>query len=444
MRHVLILGAGKSASVLIEYMLSEAEAEDWIVTVGDVSPETALQKIGGHARGKAIAFDAEDASSKEKCIAEADIVISLLPPSMHVSVAEICVRLGKSFVCASYVDAAMRTLHDDAVRNHVLLLNECGLDPGIDHMSAMHMLHAVKAAGGEILSFESYTGGLIAPESDTNPWHYKFTWNPRNVVLAGQGTAKFLLHGTFKYVPYQALFTRYDILEVPGYGTFEGYPNRDSLGYREIYGLEEVRTLVRGTLRKRGFCDAWNVFVQLGMTDDGYVLEGMQGKTWIDFTNSFLPEQTSDTENTFAAYTHIDPRGEIMEKMRWLGLFEYRSLPSGKHSPAQYLQILLEEKWKLEPDDKDMCVMLHVMEYSLSGKKYRRQSSMVVCGTDNVHTAMAKTVGLPAGIAAKNILNGVIRATGVHIPVDADMYIPILQELAAHGIQFTEEVSEIE
>lgn len=442
MQHILILGAGKSATVLIEYLLGRADTHDWMVTIGDLDIQTAAHKAGGHARGKAIYFNADDPALVDQCIREADIVVSLLPAFVHPVIARACVAHGKHFVSASYVSDAMHALHAEATAKQITLMNEIGLDPGIDHMSAMHMIDEVKAAGGQITSFTSYTGGLIAPESDNNPWNYKFTWNPRNVVLAGQGTAKYLSEHQYKYIPYHQLFRTAIAMEVPGYGVFEGYANRDSLGYREIYGLQDTGTIIRGTLRKAGFCAAWDVFVQLGMTDDSYTIENIGSFTWAQFTEAFLPHGTNTLAERLRTYLQIaDP--VVMEKLHWLGLFEQTPIfdtpQQQAYTPAQILQRLLESKWSLEPGDKDMCVMMHIMEYTLNGKRFRRNSSMVAIGADEVHTAMAKTVGLPAAIATEFILSGKINRRGVVVPVTADIYTPILELLAeAHGVQFLE------
>lgn len=443
MKNILILGAGKSATVLIDYLLEQAAILDFTITLGDLDEQLAQQKLNGNTRGKAVYFNSQDTTIREKCIASADLVVSLLPAFLHPVVAKDCVRLKKHFVSASYVGDEMRALHQDAVDAGIILLNEIGLDPGIDHMSAMKMIDEVKHLGGNITCFESYTGGLIAPESDNNPWNYKFTWNPRNVVLAGQGTAKFLQDNTYKYIPYHQLYTRYDILAIPNYGEFEGYPNRDSLAYRKIYGLENTATIVRGTLRKRGFCDAWNVFVQLGMTDDSYVMENAHTFTWQTFTRAFIPGNNSNIQEALANYLQLTDK-VILEKLNWLGLFDDTPVfatpqPEKQYTPAQILQHLLEQKWSLSPGDKDMCVMMHVMEYTLNNVHYKMESSMVAIGKDEVYTAMAKTVGLPAAIATKMILTGDIKKTGVVIPVSPDIYQPVLKELADnYAIQFVE------
>jgi saccharopine dehydrogenase-like NADP-dependent oxidoreductase len=438
MKKVLILGAGKSSTSLIDYMLAHAHEKDWMIYVADVNLQAAEEKVNGHVKGKAIFFDVQDDQLRRNVIAESDLVLSLMPAHLHSNVAADCVQMRKHFVCASYVSDVMLALHKEAQQQNVMLLNEMGLDPGIDHMSAMKMIDDIREKGGNITAFESYTGGLIAPQYDTNPWNYKFTWNPRNVVLAGQGTAKFLQHGALKYIPYQKLFSRFDILEVPGYGQFEGYPNRDSLKYRDAYKLQNVQTLVRGTLRKKGFCEAWDVFVQLGMTDDSYQMENLSAYSWNDFITAFLPASTLPAKENLKLYLQIS-EPTILEKLEWLGIFSDEKLKHDTGTPARVLQTLLEEKWKLEDNDKDMCVMLHVMEYELSGKLYRMQSSMVALGEDAHRTAMAKTVGLPMGIAAKMILQGNFAMRGVCVPVYKEIYSPVLKELETqHDIRFTD------
>lgn len=430
MKNILLLGAGKSSSALITYLLDHAPEHHWKLIVGDLSMEAAQQKIQGNKYAKAIYFNVEDQQLRTKVIAQSDIVISLLPPNLHAKVAKECVKQKKHFACASYVSNEMQRLNKAAKENDVILLNEIGLDPGIDHMSAMKIMNEKRDEGAKILSFESYTGGLIDPEFDTNPWNYKFTWNPRNVVLAGHGTAKFLHNKKFKYIPYHKLFSRYDILHVDGFGEFEGYPNRDSLKYRTAYGLQDAQTIVRGTLRKKGYCDAWNLFVQLGMTDDSSPMENVDQFTWKEYTESFLPFSNLPVKNELQKYLNITDEN-LMNKLEWLGIFSDEKIHISSATPAQILQKLLEEKWKLEEGDKDMCVMLHLMEYLTSkGKKMRMQSTMVSIGLDENHTAMARTVGLPLAIAVKRILQNEITERGVVIPISSQFYIPVLEELA--------------
>ncbi|MBC7438437.1 MAG: saccharopine dehydrogenase NADP-binding domain-containing protein, partial [Flavobacterium sp.] len=277
MRNILIIGAGRSASSLIKYLLDKSDQENLHLTIGDLSLSLAQQKTNNHQNATAIALDICDENQRKTEIQKADIVISMLPAHLHIEVAKDCIAFKKHLVTASYISDAMQALDEDAKANNLIFMSEVGLDPGIDHMSAMKIIDEIRAKGGKMILFESFCGGLVAPESDNNLWNYKFTWAPRNVVLAGQGgAAKFIQEGTYKYIPYHKLFRRTEFLEVEGYGKFEGYANRDSLKYRSIYGLEDVLTLYRGTIRRVGFSKAWNMFVQLGMTDDTYLIDNSE------------------------------------------------------------------------------------------------------------------------------------------------------------------------
>ena len=444
MKRILVIGAGKSTSVLIEYLLDQAQQHDWHVHVVDQDEEAARTRVGGHERGSTGTFQAGDEAKRKKLVGEADLVVSMLPAFLHGPVAEACVHFGKHFVSASYVSSEVRLLHEAADRRGVTLLSEMGVDPGIDHMSAMEGLDALRDQGARITAFETFTGGLVAPDYDDNPWHYKFTWNPRNVVLAGQGGVKFLHNGRHKYIPYHKLFSRWEPLSIPGYGDFEGYPNRDSLKYRHHYGLYDVDTIYRGTLRRPGFCRAWDCLVQLGLTDDGYEIEDLEDMTYRDFVNAYLwYDEDMSVELKIRAYLKLDMNSPEFDKLAWLGLFEERPIGLDKGSPARVLQKLLEEKWALGDDDKDMIAMLHKTEYELDGKRYRTQSSMVTLGADPVRTAMARTVGLATGIGAKLILTGGISRRGVVIPTVKDVYGPVLAELKDFDIRFEEQKEEV-
>ena len=320
----------------------------------------------------------------------------------------------------------------------LLFLNECGLDPGIDHLSALKIIHEAQSRGEAIRSFKSYCGGLLAPESEDNPWKYKFTWNPRNVVLAGQGMSKFLEHGEVKLVPYQQLFKRVETIHFPGLGDFDGYPNRDSLNYQAIYGLEQVNTLLRGTLRRAGFCKAWDVFVQLGMTDDTASLQFPVGSTYRQFFNTFLPWSDQLTIEEKLAELIPDLDFSTFEKLQWLGFFEQKLLPKTEGSPAQLLQAILEEQWALQPADRDLIVMQHQFEIQTQTGIKKIISSLVEEGQDGVYTAMAKTVGLPLAIAVDLFLKGKISLRGLQLPVVPELYLPILEALEKEGIRFEE------
>ncbi|MCB0790473.1 MAG: saccharopine dehydrogenase NADP-binding domain-containing protein [Flavobacteriales bacterium] len=442
MRKVLIIGAGRSASSLIRYMIDHAPSEDWRLTVADKDIAHVRSVIGqGSEVAEAVAFDATDGSLRARLIEAHDLVISMLPPSLHLGVVRDCLRIGRHAITPSYVPDEMWSLDAEAKTRGLVLLNELGLDPGIDHMSAMRILDRIRAEGGRMMAFESYCGGLIAPESDTNPWGYKFTWNPRNVVLAGQGgMARYIKDGEYKYVPYHKLFQRTVRIAVPHYGAYDGYANRDSLRYRRHYGLDEVPTLVRGTLRKAGFCTAWDVFVQLGCTDDSFIMELPKNATWQDFLMAFLPHDVErGPRENLAHYLGLDPKGEIMAKLEWLGLFGRGRIQDPQRSPAAILQSLLEEKWQLLPGDRDMVVMWHRFRYTVDDRQLELQASLVSEGESEQHTAMSRTVGLPVAIAAKLVLNGQIAQRGVLMPIAEEIYAPVLHELEDLGIRFLEE-----
>ncbi len=444
MQKVVLFGAGLSSSVLIDYLLENAAKEDWKIRVGDMNLALAQKKVNGHELGEAFEFNVTNSIQRLNEISQADIVISMLPAHMHVDVAKECIALKKPMVTASYVSDAMQELHEEAIKAGVTIMNEIGVDPGIDHMSAMRVLDEIRENGGKMLQFESFTGGLVAPESDNNPWNYKFTWNPRNVVLAGSGGAvKFKQEGLYKFIPYHQLFRRTEIVEIPEYGRFEGYANRDSLKYREAYGLKDIPTIYRGTFRRPGFCRAWDVFVKLGATDDSYIMEGTENMTHRQFLNSFLAYNITDSvELKLMHYLKIEIDSDIMYKLTWLGMFDETPIGLVNATPAQILQHILEKKWQMEEHDLDMIVMYHLFGYELNGEKHQRESFMVIKGDDKVHTAMAKTVGLPVGIAAKMILTGKITKPGVLIPIAKEVYNPVLDELEHHGIVFKEKVGE--
>ena len=441
MKKILVIGAGRSAVTLIKYLLDNSIANNWQVTVADFSIELAETAVANHENGKAIFFNVTDEIQRKTEIENADIVISMLPASLHITVAKDCISLGKNLVTASYVSPEIADLDEMAKQAGVILLNEIGLDPGIDHMSAMQVIDEIKENGGELTSFKSFCGGLVHPDYDTNPWNYKFTWNPRNVVLAGQGTAQYIKQGKYKYIPYTKLFERTEVMEVLDAGEFEGYANRDSLGYRSAYGLDDIPTLFRGTLRRKGYCKAWNMFVQLGMTDDTYKVENSENLTYRSFINLFFPYNNElSVEQKFCSYLNLSQDSEEFSKIEWLGVFKNTIVGLKDASPAQILQKICEEKWTLDTEDKDMIVMQHQFEYVQNGEQKKLNSSLLVFGDDPRYTSMAKTVGLPVAIAAKLILNGKINSTGVKIPTTKDIYIPVLKELEDNGINFVEEL----
>ncbi|MEZ4779789.1 MAG: saccharopine dehydrogenase C-terminal domain-containing protein [Flavobacteriaceae bacterium] len=441
MRHILIIGAGRSATSLIQYLLNKSTSENLFITIGDLSEESAQKFTQGHPNAKGIQFDVFNEQQRSEVIQQNDLIISMLPAHFHMEAAKDCLKYGKHMVTASYVSKEMQAIDDAVKEKGLVFMNEIGVDPGIDHMSAMKVIDDIRGQGGKMLLFESFTGGLIAPESDDNLWHYKFTWNPRNVVLAGQGgAAEFIQEGTYKYIPYHRLFRRTEFMDIEGYGRFEAYANRNSLKYRSIYGLDDILTLYRGTMRHVGFSKAWNMFVQLGMTDDSYTIPNSENLSYRAFVNLFLPYSPTDSvELKMRHNLKIDQDDVMWDKLEELDLFNSNKFIGIKNAtPAQALQKILMDKWTLKPDDKDMIVMYHKFGYEVHGEKKQIDSSMVLIGEDQTYTAMAKTVGLPVAIAALKILNKEITTPGVQIPITKEVYTPILEELETFGITFNE------
>lgn len=439
MRTLLVLGAGRSSGALVEYLLDQSVACDWRVIVGDMVFAAAGKAVGNHERGAAVVCNPDDYDSSLRLIEGADLVISLLPPSLHFKVAKLCLHAGRHLLTASYVTDEMKELHADARKAGLLFLNECGLDPGIDHMSTMEMTNGIRAEGGHVVSFESFTGGLIAPDTDPdNPWRYKFTWNPRNVVTAGQqGNAEYLMDGIDQSVPYGKLFTTTTSFGLDYPGELEGYPNRDSMKYIPLYRLEGVKTMIRGTLRYKGFCSAWNVLVQLGCCrDDTGEMNGVHAMTHLDFIETFLEKGDLPAEGRLAKQVGIPIDGHDMTCLRWSGFFTNEPVGLDSGTPARVLEHILMKKWRLRDSERDMVVMLHRVGYLLDGRQHTRQVCMTLTGTKE-HTAMATTVGLPLGMAAKLLLEDKIRQRGVVIPVGKEFYEPILHSLASRGIVFT-------
>ena len=442
MRSILIIGAGRSASSLIRYLLAKSESENLHLVVADLSLALAEKKTQQHPNATPIALNIFNTEERKAAIEKASIVISMLPAHLHIEIAKDCLVYKKHLVTASYISDAMQALDEEAKKNNLIFMNEIGLDPGIDHMSAMKVIDEIRSKGGNMLLFESFCGGLVAPECDNNLWNYKFTWAPRNVVLAGQGgAAKFIQEGTYKYIPYGTVFRRTEFLEVEGYGKFEAYSNRDSLKYRSIYGLDDILTLYRGTIRRVGYSKAWNMFVQLGMTDDSYIMEDSENMSYRQFVNSFLPYHPTDSvEIKTRLILKIDQDDIMWDKLLELDLFnpgKKVNLPNA--TPAQILEKILSDSWTLEPNDKDMIVMYHKFGYELNGKKQQIDSKMVCIGDDQTYTAMAKTVGLPVAMATLLILNGKITTPGVQLPIRKEVYLPILKELEEYGVIFNEQ-----
>jgi saccharopine dehydrogenase (NADP+, L-glutamate forming) len=421
LKTILLIGAGKSATVLIQYLIKESEANNWKFLVADANIQQVLAKTGNSKFATPIALDVTDEDAREKLIQKAHVVISMMPPDLHFLIAKDCVEYRKHLLTASYLDDKMTSLKDEIHHRKLLFLCEMGLDPGIDHMSAMQIIHQLKKQGAIIQSFKSHCGGLIAPESDNNPWHYKISWNPRNVVMAGNAGAVYKQDGATVKVPYQQIFAARHEVKVEGLDQLAWYPNRDSLSYIPIYKLPEANTFIRTTLRHPQYLKGWQALVEANLTNDTILIQNQQLsiKEWSAPILPFLNDNNR-------------------EMLEYLGLFTADLIPTSAKSNADVLQHLLESKLMMLPTDKDMIVMLHEIDFELNGVASSIHSSLVVKGENNIATAMAKTVGLPLGIAAKLLLNGDLKLRGLHIPISPEIYEPVLQSLEEEGIAFVE------
>ncbi|MGB3619661.1 MAG: saccharopine dehydrogenase C-terminal domain-containing protein, partial [Catalinimonas sp.] len=439
MSMITVAGAGRSSSVLIEYLVEQTRQNGWLLRVVDQSRDLAVAKAGDAPHVSVAEVRATNEKSLEEALIGSTVVISMLPPPFHPVVAQVCLKVGAHLLTASYETDEMRALHKDVRQAGLFFLNECGLDPGIDHMSALSMMDDVRGQGGRIVSFQSYCGGLVA--DDDTPWGYKFTWNPRNVVLAGREGARYLRHGRTHYIPYINLFKRTEPITIDGVGDFEGYANRDSVRYRDVYNLPHIDTLLRGTLRRPGFCRAWNALVRLGLTDLNIQLTAGDARTWEALIDCFLPpydSQRKSRKEHFADYLDLDAEGEVMQRLNWLGIFSGHPVDTTAATAPDTLQSLLEERWRLLPAERDLIVMQHKLTWEGDGRRFVRTSSLAVEGADQTRTAMAKTVGLPLGIVAMMLLKGEIEMRGVHLPTSPSLYEPVLKALASHGISFRE------
>ena len=441
MRKILIVGAGKSSPYLIKYLLDKSQEEELLIHITDLDTNH-IKKYQKYENCKVSPINISSEKEREEFISESDLVISMLPARFHIILAKSCLKLKRNLLTASYVSEEMKTLTDDIKNSKLLFLNEMGLDPGIDHMSAKKIIDELVANGAKINSFKSYTGGLIAPESDNNKWNYKFTWNPRNVVLAGQGIpAKYIENNKYKYIPYNRLFKNTEKIKIEKYGQFEVYPNRDSLKYREIYSLNNIKTMIRGTIRKVGFSESWNMFVKLGLTNDSFKISNSENMCFKEYVNCFLPyDDKLSIEEKLQRVLSISKGDENWEKIKEIDILSSnKKIPLKNASPAQILEYILKDAWKLEKKDKDMIVMYHEFGYETSlGENEKIISTMVCKGKDDTYTAMAKTVGLPLAISSILLLNNKINLTGIHTPIDKEIYNPVLKELEANGINFEE------
>ena len=441
MKNILVIGAGRSSTVLIKYLLDLAKKNQWFITVADAVPGNAERKLENHSHGRPTWLDVTKPNDRREIIERHDVVISLLPPHFHYLVARDCIKSKKFLITTSFVSRELFQLGNIASKSDLDFLSEMSLDPGLDNMSAKRVIDEIVALNGEIKTFHSFAGSLISDESDNNPWHYKFTWNPENLVLAGKGTAQYLESGRYKYIPYSRVFQEFTIKEIPGHGKFEAYVNRSSLIHREEYGLGRVRNVKRCTLRKRGFCTAWDALLQLGLTDDTYPIAGSESMTYSELMTAYLsPDHIGTTvKEKVANLLGIDEQSDVIKKLEWLGLFSRKRIGLKNATPVQILQKLLEEKWVLEPADRDKLIIHHEFIYSLKSEMRKRTATMSLIGDNGLDTALAKVIGLPIGIVTKYLMTGQINSTGVGVSVSPKVYLNALKELEDYGISFKEQ-----
>lgn len=443
MYSIVILGAGRSAGYLIDYFVTLCGSQNWSLKIVDFNVSHLAKYEGASASIEIISASLDVVEKRRAIIQGADWVISLLPAFMHADIAKDCLLETCNLATASYVSEEMRQLGHEAAKKGLVFLNECGLDPGIDHMSAMKIIDELRGKGANITGFESYCGGLIAEDSlGDNPWKYKFSWNPRNVILAGNGASTGLINGKLKVVPYHRNFQFPTLVEMPDGKKFDAYINRDSLSYQSVYDLEDVSTMIRGTLRYPGYCRAWNIMVHLGLTDHTYDFPLQKGMTYKEFFQSFLSgnDHNDPKASIRKSIGFPDYEAEAIEKVLWTGLNDEDMIPLEKGSPASILQALLEKKWKLEKEDKDLVVMQHRITFSFNDESQTYLSSLVLEGENSTQTAMSKTVGLPLAMTVKQFLINNLPHRGIVLPIHADIYTPVLSELETHDIRFREQI----
>ena len=434
-KNVLILGAGMVSRPMVRYLF---ENTDYHVTMASRTVSKAEKIIDGNSKGTAISLNVKDEALLEKLVSESDMTVSLLPYTYHVKVANFCIKHKKQMVTTSYVSEEMKSLDNDAKNAGILFLNESGLDPGIDHMSAMRVIHNVEKNGGKVISFRSTTGALPSHEANNNPFGYKFSWAPRGVLLASKNPSKWLQDGKKLSFPGEKLFENYTLQDVPGVGTFENYPNRNSVPYKDIYGLKDAKTVYRGTFRMTGWCETMRKIVALGWLSEKPV-ENFTGKTYGDLTRKIIGAGSKDDLFQAAArFLELKPYSTVMKRLEWLGLFSDEPLPEDRDNPLDYLNVLTLKRMALAEDERDMIVMHHEFIVEYDNKKEYVTSTLVEYGIPHDDSAIARTVSIPAAIAVKMILEEKINIEGVHIPVIPEIYNPILDELEGMNIIFKE------
>lgn len=438
MKKVLVLGAGLVSRPLVHYLLNRK----YSVKVASRTVRKAEVLVKGFTNGTAEALNVNDTHSLDKLVAGCDLAISLVPYTYHVQIAELCLKHKKHLITTSYVSQAMKELDAAAKKSGLLFLNEIGLDPGIDHMSAMRIIHNAQKKKGKVVSFRSYCGGLPALQSNNSPFGYKFSWSPRGVVMAGRNSGQYLENGRVVFIPSPELFSHYNILDIAGVGSYEAYTNRNALPYKELYGLKDAQTVFRGTLRNIGWCYTMKKARDLGLFDDTERAD-LAGLTFRDLMLRFIGKTKSDDIITdTAAFLGLEKYATEIKKLEWLGLFSDDPLPA-ENNVMDVFSTLLQQKLAMADDDLDLIILYHEFYARFNSRKEKITSLLVDTGIPQGDSAMSRTVSLPAAIAAAMILEGKIKLSGVHIPVQAEIYNPVLDELESMGLKFLEKTTPV-
>ncbi len=441
MQTILVAGAGKSSTYLIEYLLENASRNKWNVIVADGDAAAIAKKVNKHPFAEAAVFDINNKAQREALVKRADIVLSLMPPHLHILLAHECLEHKKNLITSSYISDEMRSMDAAVKEAGLMFMCEMGLDPGIDHMTASKIINSIHKVAGRIIAFRSYCGGLIAPESDSNPWHYKFSWNPKNIITAGFGGAKYLHNGKHVEVPYEKMFEHNKKIKIPGLNALAYYPNRDSLKYLDLYDVSSVKSFLRATLRYPSFSRGWDALIKLGLTnqEDKFDTAGYTYAAWLRKKTNCAAD--ANLQQHVASVLGADTDDKVISLLEWLGIFSNINVAAGNLSSGEILLELLQDKWSMSEEDKDMVVMHHEVEYEHKGRMITLKSSMVLKGEGGEHSAMARTVGMPMAILATLILTKKLKPpVGVLLPVMQSVYRPVLRELEYNGISFTDEV----
>ncbi len=442
MNKIVLLGTGKSSRHLLRFLYENIDFWNAEFVVCDLNLEEIKSRYAAKSNFILQEVNANDLASIESIIQGATITISMFPAFMHPEIAKICLKCKSHLITPSFLSEEMKSMHQDVLNADLIFLNELGFDPGIDHLVTLDTFKKWEEKGAQLISYKSYAGGLVADSSDNNPWNYKFSWNPRNVVLAAQGgTSKFLENGSVKYIPPYSVFERAETIVLPNGFSFDAYANRDSVQYKSLYQWNDVQTLFRGTLRRLNFCKGWDLIIKLGLVDDSFQMDLNENESLFSFYSRFYPFQTTETaKDDFIRFLGNEANADLIKKIEFLGFFDQDTkVPVSKGSPAFIFQKILEEKWALEESDTDFVVMAHFFEFLIENKKVRLISYFTKEGQDNYFTAMSELVGMPIAFATQLIIEGQMKQRGVLLPFTKEIYQPILTKLEEQGIHFIEE-----